>query len=174
MTPTTILSYVSSIATELPIAVDTGASISITPNLTDFIGPLVQCSTKTLQGLQGGVAVVGHGTVSWTVRDTNGCIRNIRTKAFYVPAARIRLLSPQTYFQEHQAGHMTVNGTTLTMVLPEGSTLSFLFSPSNNLPLIYTTSHFRDKREVVMGLVQSDVSGPTAVNALLNVANEVN
>jgi hypothetical protein len=37
----------------IPIVIDTGASVSVTPVLTDFIGPLRPCATATLKGLIG-------------------------------------------------------------------------------------------------------------------------
>jgi hypothetical protein len=83
----------------IPIVIDTGASVSVTPVLTDFIGPLRPCATANLKGLSGSTEVIGEGTVNWLVRDMFGNKRKIRTTAYYVPEASIRLFSPQTYFK---------------------------------------------------------------------------
>jgi hypothetical protein len=80
----------------VPIVIDTGASVSVTPVLTDFIGPLLPCATANLKGLSGSTEVIGEGTVKWLMRDMFGNKRNIRTTAYYVPEASIRLFSPQT------------------------------------------------------------------------------
>jgi hypothetical protein len=43
----------------VPIVINTGASISMTPFLTDFIGPLRPCATANLKGLSGSTEVIG-------------------------------------------------------------------------------------------------------------------
>jgi hypothetical protein len=83
----------------VPIVIDTGASVSVTPVITDFIGPLRPCATANLKGLSGSTEVIGEGTVNWLMRDMFGNKRKIRTTAYYVPEASIRLFSPHTYFK---------------------------------------------------------------------------
>ena len=89
----------------LPIVIDSGASKSLTPNLQDFVGPIQPAEISSLNGLSGTTAVRGFGTVQWMVRDDMGVARTIKTKAYYVPEASICLFSPQTFFQEQQAGN---------------------------------------------------------------------
>ena len=48
--------------------------------------------------------VVGIGTAERTICDMLGCIQKLCTEAYYVPDATIHLFSPQTDFQEQQAG----------------------------------------------------------------------
>jgi hypothetical protein len=43
----------------VPIVIDTGASVSVTPVITDFIGPLRPCDTANLKGLSGSTEVIG-------------------------------------------------------------------------------------------------------------------
>jgi hypothetical protein len=57
---------------ELPIVIDTGASMSLTPNRNDFIGDLKAPNVSELHGLSSTTQVVGVGTVKWTVRDLFG------------------------------------------------------------------------------------------------------
>jgi hypothetical protein len=56
--------YFSRKDNELPIAIDTGASFSVMPR-KDFLGPIRQCTTKELNGLNSSITVVGVGTVEW-------------------------------------------------------------------------------------------------------------
>jgi hypothetical protein len=84
----------------LPVIVDTGASISLTPNIFDFIGPIRPPSTQKLLGIGDGCDVDGEGVIEWQIRDVLGTIRTIRTYGYFVKQAPIRLFSPQTYFKE--------------------------------------------------------------------------
>jgi hypothetical protein len=100
-----------------PIVHDTGASVSVTPVLTDFLGTLRPCATANLKGISGTTEVIGEGTVIWMVRDMFGNKRNIRTTSYYIPEASIHLFSPQTYFKEKKAGslHIAHDRTALTL-----------------------------------------------------------
>jgi hypothetical protein len=66
----------------VPIVIDTGASVSVTPVLTDFLGPLCPCDTANLKGISGTAEVIGEGAVNWLVRDMFGNKRKIRTTAY--------------------------------------------------------------------------------------------
>ena len=82
--------------TNTPIVIDTGASISCTPFLEDFITELTEIETE-LTGLSDKINVAGSGTVEWTIRDWFGRVAVVRTTAYHVPEANVRLFSPQTY-----------------------------------------------------------------------------
>jgi hypothetical protein len=53
----------------VPIVIGTGASVSVTPVLTDFLVHLRPCATANLKGLSRTTEVIGEGTVNWVVRD---------------------------------------------------------------------------------------------------------
>jgi hypothetical protein len=90
---------------ELPIILDSGASHLVTPNHSDFLGPIRPCTTKELNGLNSSIQVIGvGGTVEWTIQDLFGAVRAIKTESYYVPDAGGRLFSPQVYFQKHKKG----------------------------------------------------------------------
>jgi hypothetical protein len=128
--------YFTNRAEELPIVIDTGASLSLTPVRSDFVGEIHSCDTRDLQGISSSTKVVGKGLVEWTVRDVFGVIRRIRTEAYYVPDASIRLFSPQKYFQEQEAGEYVCDSKRATLKLADGSTLEFPFNRGSNLPLM--------------------------------------
>ncbi|CAJ1963921.1 unnamed protein product [Cylindrotheca closterium] len=119
-----------------PMVIDTGASISITPHESDFISKVRPSPLKSINGLQGSCEVVGSGTVEWTVRDVYGSVRRIRTTAYLVPSAQIRLFSPQCYFQEIKgAGSLLMNHRKVILTLADESELEFPFQ-SNNIPMM--------------------------------------
>lgn len=57
------LVYFSNKPNDLPIMIDTGGSLSVTPNLDDFVGRISPPDTNDLQGLSALSIVGGVGTV---------------------------------------------------------------------------------------------------------------
>jgi hypothetical protein len=68
----------------VPIVIDTGAFVSVTPVLTNFLGPLRPCATANLKVISGTTEVIGEGTVNWLLMDMFGNKRKISTTAYYV------------------------------------------------------------------------------------------
>jgi len=101
--------YFSNKADDIPIVIDTGASMSVTPCKDDFIDEIQPTHVGDLQGLSGSMECQGQSLVQWTVRDVFGSVRIIQTHAYYVPKATIRLYSLQQYFQEQDAGEFWCN-----------------------------------------------------------------
>ena len=128
---------------DLPIVIDTGCSLSLTPVLDDFVGPIEPSTVHEMTGVADKVKVVGIGTVEWNIRDLYGNVGIVRTRAYYVPGATIRLFSPQEYCAEeklHPDGFRPSfrgDGEYLTLTLRTGDDLTFPYQ-SNNLPLMFT------------------------------------
>ena len=116
----------------LPIVIDSGASCSLTPNKHDFIGDIRPATISELRGLSNTTKVLGVGTVEWTIRDVFGAVRALKTEAYYVPEANIRLFSPQMYFHEQQKGQLVMNHSNTMLCLADGSTLVFPYNSQNN------------------------------------------
>jgi hypothetical protein len=140
----------------------------VTPVLTDFIGPLHPSAIANIKGLSGSTEVIGEGTVNWIVRDMFGNKRKIRTTAYYVPEASIRLFSPHTYFKEKKAGSLLVTHDRTTLTLKDGSRMYFPYQ-ENNLPIMLTDDHFTTKA-LPVGLTFEDAT----VMAMLGVTDETN
>jgi hypothetical protein len=154
---------------ELPIVIDSGASVSVTPRIRDFRGPLQKCPTKSLDGLTSKTEVLGMGKVTWEVQYSYGVKRTITTTAYYVPTASIRRFSPKVYFDEQNGGsyHMERGMTRLT--LGDGMPLTFPYQLGSKLPMMLTSSHFNNPTTKA-GLTLED----TNMLANLPVADEVN
>jgi hypothetical protein len=162
--------------TELPIIIDSGASISLTPRLEDFHGTLKQCKLGHIQGIKSEIAVLGFGFVYWQVEDKYGVTRVIRTKAYYVPEAKIRLLSPQSYLQEHKRGRFLLEHTHTTLELADGSLLTFPYQASINLPVMHSTAAFGKTGLFHVGFDHADVValGDSEITTLVSVCDERN
>jgi hypothetical protein len=165
---TTALVYSAHRDDSVPIVIDTGASVSVTPVITDFLGPLHPCATGNLKGLSGTTEVIGEGTINCLVRDMFGNKRKISKTAYYVPEASIRLFSPQTYFKEKKAGSLQITHDLTTLNLKDGSQLDFPYQ-ENNLPLMLTDEHFT-RKALTVGLTFEDAT----VKSTMDVTEEMN
>jgi hypothetical protein len=54
----------------ISVVVDTGASISVSPNISDFVGPIEPPIAKTLQGLGDTCVVDGQGIIECQIRES--------------------------------------------------------------------------------------------------------
>jgi Reverse transcriptase (RNA-dependent DNA polymerase) len=133
---------------------DSGASTSVSPDLRDFAGGLVNLAQPTmLQGLASGLHVKGRGIVHWNVVDAQGTIRTIQTRALYVPNCSQRLLSPQAYLQDLQRlhpdreYHSTLNSQGFQLLENEQPLYTVELDGRTNLP---TSLAYRSK-----GIMQS-------------------
>jgi len=142
---------------EVPIVVDTGASISLSPFLEDFTTPLKKPDVDTLQSVNSPVKIDGVGTVEWEVRDQHGQVALFKTKAYYVPSADIRLFSPQSYFKENKRGYGWFDHKELIIRTVDDLCVSFPYNPGN-LPMMLMNELFSN----VAGV--AGVTAPLAFN----------
>ena len=126
-----------------PIVLDTGASISCTPFASDFVTELETVNDE-LTGLNETIEVQGAGLIEWSIRDYFGRISVVRTRAYLVPSAHVRLFSPQTYFKENQSdpatkGRCEFDHQQIRLCTVDGNELVFPFDCGNNLPYMLTS-----------------------------------
>jgi hypothetical protein len=101
--------YFSNNKDKLSIVIDTGASVSLTPNLQDFVGNIRQTPTSALQGLStASTKVNGMDTMEWTIRDLFEVVRTLHTTAYYVPDVSICIFIFATYLREQDTGQCLV------------------------------------------------------------------
>ena len=82
-----------------PIIFDTGASLAITPDKSDFDGPLsVPNGDLRLGGMANSLRIEGMGTVTWMFTNPDGTQVRIQGLSYFMPGAKARLLSPQRLF----------------------------------------------------------------------------
>jgi hypothetical protein len=148
----------------------------VTPNLENFLGPIRQCTTKELNGLNSSITTVGVGTVEWKVQDLFGAVCSVKIDAYYVPDAGVRLFSPQVYFQKHSHGSYTVDHENKILELIVGITLHFPYQDGSNLPLMLTAAHFKSQGKFVRLTFQDAefLGKHDELSAFINVADETN
>jgi hypothetical protein len=81
----------------LTVIFDTGASLSITHDLGDFVEPPKPLARPMLLGgFANGTKIEGIGCVAWTFTGKDGMEVQLLVEAYYVPTSNQRLLYPQT------------------------------------------------------------------------------
>jgi hypothetical protein len=132
--------FIKGIKTFLPIIVDTGASLCVTHDKNDFVTPLTSSSIpRQLGGLAHGLSISGKGLVNWTFISDSGKILRLIIEVYYVPSAGVRLLSPQSLFQQgrHKGRFVLDQDKGLLLFDQDKLQLSLPLNPQNNLPMIY-------------------------------------
>jgi hypothetical protein len=129
----------------VPLILDTGASVTITPFCSDFVTPLQPVQHITIKGIASGLKAEGVGDVSYTFVNDSGNEQTLTLQnCLYVPQCVVRLICPRQigastgvsddgFYASHQQSVLIVNGQRTTV---KYETLS-------QLPLLYTKPGIR-------------------------------
>ena len=89
---------------DLPVIFDTGAEVSVTPDLCDFIEyQLIE--HKGLTNITGESPIIGEGLLQWIIHDDDGNPNNIIVNGYYVLGAKVWLMSVQTHLGQNKGSH---------------------------------------------------------------------
>ena len=89
-----------------------------------------------MNGIKDSVAIHGIGWAEWPIHDMLGNVGILRTQAYYVPEASIRLCSTQSYFQENLSGNLYQDHEKIVLTLASGQEMTFPHDRIGNLPLM--------------------------------------
>lgn len=86
-----------------------------------------------------GLLIAGVGVVHWTFVDEHGNDLIIRTQCYYVPDAKVRLISPQRLFKRAVGviGEFTCIEENCRLSFDKHPTLTIDYCTSSNLPIAY-------------------------------------
>jgi hypothetical protein len=122
-----------------PVIWDSGASISISPHRSDFVGPLeVPPIGIKLQGIAKGLTIQGIGHVAWSFVDNSGMLRTLKVPAYHVPGATARLLSTNSLLQTYPGETIHQMGDRLVLSGSKENDVrgvEILTEPQSNLPV---------------------------------------
>jgi hypothetical protein len=121
------------IGAESHLIVDTGASCCISPHREDFI--TYSESKVKIKDLSGLNTVTGEGMISWKVLDKDGEEVEINLRAYHMPKASVRLLSPQSLYKSVPGSDGHQDAVKYTILLPGGTTIHAPYGLAN-LPLL--------------------------------------
>jgi hypothetical protein len=123
---------------DYPLIFDTGASTTITPFKEDFITFQQDNGNSRLQGITGSTVCQGKGVIELSIIADDGTCKIINTNALYVPEAKVRLLSVQSYCAEkHHGSQMVIDGKSCYFNFPSsigGGRITFDLPSGGNLP----------------------------------------
>ena len=84
------------------IGVDSFASVTMATRPDQF-KDLILDTDQSVQGVEGGLAIKGHGTFKFNIKDNEGTVHSIKNAdSMYVPDLKYCLLSPQHWAQKAQ------------------------------------------------------------------------
>jgi hypothetical protein len=140
------------------------------------VGSVKPSTLTSLQGISAHTNVEGEGTVCWTILDALGQVHQLRTKGYYVLGTKIRLFSPQHYFEESTNNpFVTFNKSGAELGLNYDSILSFPFQKDIRLPMMLTYHHFKQRERPVAGLTFQETRAFTSTKSIFtSVADETN
>jgi hypothetical protein len=126
-----------------PLVWDTGASLCLSHDKKDFIGPItpVEPDQLKLSGISEQLNISGIGQVSWAILDDAGLIRILTLPCLYVPSAKMRLLSVSSLLQHYEGEEVSVTSNHLSLSGLEGDKdrrpVQVYINKNNNLPMSY-------------------------------------
>ena len=165
--------YNGSINNGLPLIVDTGASVCITPRREDFI--FYRDSKVKIKDLSKTNTVAGEGIVRWKVRDKTGKIVNLDLPGYHIPNAEVRLLSPQVLLSTVGGSAKAVQTTAdLILCLGNGVELQAQYCPRSNLLLLSICDHAPDAKSFwhdAFHITDNDVFAFAAEKNVLDESN---
>ena len=138
--PSVFMNFPTSPTTKQPVIFDTGASLAITFDKSDFDGPLtVPKGDLRLGGMANGLKIEGLGPVTWTFSKGDGSEISVRGMAYYVPQAKARLLSPQRLFDASTGlrGRYEGDHKSFRLYLDDSPPLIVEYDDRNSLPIGY-------------------------------------
>lgn len=161
-----------------PVIWDSGASISISPDRNDFVGPLESPPFgMKLQGIAKNLRVEGIGHVAWSFIDVTGRLRTLKVKALLVPKASVRLLSISSLLAKYPdesvdmtAHHLLLSGAGNSTGGPPCNPIEVLVDPTNNLPT--ATAYASDIAPRVAMAMNASISATIRANHNISPAEK--
>jgi hypothetical protein len=146
-----------------PVIWDSGPSISITPDLSDFQGPVTLPGTITqLKGMAKGLQIEDQGEVKWTVHDQFANLQLLKVPAFHVPNIKVRLLLTTSLLQTYPDKTITIE--------PNCLTLSGVLSDAHRGPI---TANVNPQNKLPLSEPYNAIDSFKAVGALVSIVNTV-
>lgn len=120
----------------VPLIVDTGASVCISPTKSDFVPGSYKESNMKVRDLSGENKVAGEGLIRWAVRDVSGETRVLEVHGIHIPTAGVRLLSPQVIKKTHGIGGSIEDDGVLLSSKSGDVKIFAALETSSNLPVL--------------------------------------
>jgi hypothetical protein len=126
----------------VPFVIGTGASITVMPYLTDFVGLIDAIQNVEIEGIASGLQVGGTGTVSCKFQNNEGGIQElILTGTLYVPNCTACLICPCHLSTTSGCSTDGFQSLAHTGILTyQGKATTVPYDLVSQLPILHTTS----------------------------------
>jgi hypothetical protein len=161
----------SSKTVNLSVIVDSGASVCIATNQSDFI--TYKDSKMKIKDLSSSNKVAGEGILHWKFQDVNVDSVHVELLGYHIPNAKVCLLSPQVLLKTI-GGHplQIING--IDVVLDNGNNFGATFCPCSNLPMIPLALDNNTEQCFWNMAFDSSVDSFGDINTIKNILHQVN
>jgi hypothetical protein len=128
----------------------------------DFVGTMLIPKTHLrLGGIASGLNVEGLGNVKWTFLADDGHLLTLNLRAYFVPACKQQLLSPQKIFSKDQGitGSFVITEDYACLLINDSLVLTISYNPVKELPTSRAIcSEFADSHSVSLNLCVTEAS----------------
>ena len=153
---------------------DTVASSGLTPYRLDFLGDY-ELADISVKGVAGNGNIVGSGTTLCRFTTRCGQTVYIPAHAYHMPAADIRLESPQSIIRAlGGVGHARIDGFNIEWTLQDGRIIDIPIDPHTNLPLIHDFVCNEDEKKDFGAQFMNNMSEEHIAPVALNVEDREN
>lgn len=124
----------------VPIVIDTGPSVTVTPYITDFVSPSKPVQAVEIKGIASGLQVAGYGDIRYDFHNDAGETQTMLLKdCLYVPKCSPRLLCPRQLGITSKHSSDGFNALSDTSILTfQGKPTTIQYDKISNLPILYT------------------------------------
>ena len=155
---------------KVAVIFDTGASLGITFDKADFDGPMtIPEGDLRLGGMANGLKIEGIGAVTWTFSNEDGTEIQIRSQCYYVPNAKVRLISPQRLFNREKgvSGYYQGDAQSFSLQFDGCPRLIVGYNSRNHLPIGYARIGAEVSPQINFALLNNENQNISAGQKLL-------
>lgn len=149
---------------QVPIIIDSGASVLITPHLCDSISPPTPVQPAVIKDIASGLQINGIGSISFTFTNDNGQIQTLLLHNYlYVPQYPVCLLCPcqigtETGFPGDGFNSLHPRPILIVYGLP----ITLHYDPISKLPVLYTNPGITSYTKYLAGLSSTKAASSSA------------
>jgi hypothetical protein len=157
----------------VPLILDTGASITISPFKSDFVSKIRPVQKVKIQGIASGLDVEGMGDISYSFYNDDGQLQTLYlTKCLYVPKCSVHLLCPRQIGATTNNPADGFNACSDNPILTvDGKQTTVQYDSLSKLPVLFTASGISSYQRYLGNLTEIKADPATHSN-LLNLTKK--
>lgn len=125
----------------VPLILDTGPSITISPFKSDFVSKIKPVQQVKIQGIAAGLTIKGIGDLSYSFYNDHGVLQTLHLRdCLYIPTCSVRLLCPHQISNSTNCFGDGFNALSHDPILTDqGKQTTIKYYKLSKLPLLFTT-----------------------------------